>query len=111
MSFANTESATKQNQGEGITAEFVQQSDARADETTARYALMLGDDALMLGQRLGWWISRAPEMEEDVALANIALDLIGHARFFLSSQVLLGIKPKMTSHIFVMKNNSVRPGS
>ncbi|CAM2797869.1 1,2-phenylacetyl-CoA epoxidase subunit PaaC [Corynebacterium propinquum] len=84
MSFANTESATKQNQGEGITAEFIQQSDARADETTARYALMLGDDALMLGQRLGWWISRAPEMEEDVALANIALDLIGHARFFLS---------------------------
>ena len=38
----------------------------------------------MLGQRLSHWISRAPELEEDIALANIALDLIGHARFFLT---------------------------
>lgn len=38
----------------------------------------------MLAQRLGLWISRAPELEEDVALANIALDLLGHARFLLT---------------------------
>ena len=38
----------------------------------------------MLGQRLAHWISRAPELEEDIALGNIALDLIGHARFFLT---------------------------
>jgi ring-1,2-phenylacetyl-CoA epoxidase subunit PaaC len=50
----------------------------------AGYALRLGDDALILAQRLGWWVSRAPELEEDVALANIALDLLGHARSFLS---------------------------
>jgi ring-1,2-phenylacetyl-CoA epoxidase subunit PaaC len=50
----------------------------------ARYALSLGDDALVLAQRLGWWITRAPELEEDVALANIALDLLGHARFLLT---------------------------
>ncbi|WP_308466242.1 1,2-phenylacetyl-CoA epoxidase subunit PaaC [Rathayibacter soli] len=49
----------------------------------AEYALWLGDDALILAQRLGWWISRAPELEEDVALANIALDLLGHARSLL----------------------------
>ena len=49
----------------------------------AEYALWLGDDALILAQQLGWWISRAPELEEDVALGNIALDLLGHARSLL----------------------------
>nr|WP_220475901.1 1,2-phenylacetyl-CoA epoxidase subunit PaaC [Alpinimonas psychrophila] len=49
----------------------------------AEYALWLGDDSLMLSQSLGWWVSRAPELEEDVALGNIALDLIGHARSLL----------------------------
>jgi ring-1,2-phenylacetyl-CoA epoxidase subunit PaaC len=46
----------------------------------AAYCLMLGDDALVLAQRLAEWCSRAPELEEDVALANIALDLLGQAR-------------------------------
>jgi ring-1,2-phenylacetyl-CoA epoxidase subunit PaaC len=45
--------------------------------------MRLGDDALILSQQLGWWISRAPEIEEDVALGNIALDLLGHARSLL----------------------------
>ena len=49
----------------------------------AEYALWLGDDALILSQQLGAWIARAPELEEDVALANIALDLLGHARSLL----------------------------
>jgi ring-1,2-phenylacetyl-CoA epoxidase subunit PaaC len=49
----------------------------------AEYALWLGDDALILSQQLGEWIARAPELEEDVALGNIALDLLGHARSFL----------------------------
>lgn len=49
----------------------------------AEYALWLGDDALILSQQLAWWISRAPELEEDVALGNIALDLLGHARSLL----------------------------
>lgn len=53
-------------------------------EDAAEYALRLGDDALILAQRLGHWISRAPELEEDVALGNIALDQLGHARSFLS---------------------------
>lgn len=57
---------------------------ARVPEDVASYALRLGDDALILAQRLGWWISRAPEMEEDVALGNIGLDLLGHARSFLT---------------------------
>jgi ring-1,2-phenylacetyl-CoA epoxidase subunit PaaC len=54
-----------------------------ASDDVAEYALRLGDDALVLSQRLGDWISRAPELEEDVALANIALDLLGHARSLL----------------------------
>jgi ring-1,2-phenylacetyl-CoA epoxidase subunit PaaC len=48
------------------------------------YVLGLGDDALVSAQRLGWWISRAPELEEDVALANIGLDQLGQARTLLS---------------------------
>ena len=48
------------------------------------YVLALGDDALISAQRLGWWISRAPELEEDVALANIALDQLGQARSLLA---------------------------
>ncbi|WP_087873049.1 1,2-phenylacetyl-CoA epoxidase subunit PaaC [Arthrobacter globiformis] len=57
---------------------------AKPTEDVAEYALRLGDDALVLAQRLGHWISRAPELEEDVALGNIALDQLGHARSFLS---------------------------
>jgi ring-1,2-phenylacetyl-CoA epoxidase subunit PaaC len=53
-------------------------------EDVARYALGLGDDALILAQRLGEWIAHAPELEEDVALGNIGLDLLGHARSFLT---------------------------
>ncbi|MGW0432444.1 1,2-phenylacetyl-CoA epoxidase subunit PaaC [Micromonospora sp. NPDC003197] len=44
----------------------------------------LGDDALIAAQRLGEWVSVAPEMEEDIALANIALDQVGAARLLLS---------------------------
>ena len=84
MSFASHESATRQSAGDAITAEDIRAGGAKAPEDVARYALYLGDDALMLAQRLGWWIARAPELEEDVALANIALDLLGHARFLLT---------------------------
>jgi ring-1,2-phenylacetyl-CoA epoxidase subunit PaaC len=48
------------------------------------YVLALGDDALVSAQRMGWWISRAPELEEDVALANIGLDQLGQARTLLA---------------------------
>ncbi|WP_345582941.1 1,2-phenylacetyl-CoA epoxidase subunit PaaC [Streptomyces prasinosporus] len=48
------------------------------------HLVRLGDDALVLGQRLCQWITRAPTVEEDLALSNIALDLIGHARVLLT---------------------------
>jgi ring-1,2-phenylacetyl-CoA epoxidase subunit PaaC len=56
----------------------------RALPPLARYALGLGDDALVLAQRCAQWVTRAPELEEDVALANIGLDLLGRARLLLA---------------------------
>ena len=49
----------------------------------AAYCVMLGDDALIAAQRLTGWVARAPELEEEVALANIGLDLLGQARLLL----------------------------
>ncbi len=50
------------------------------DELTARYILQIADDAMIYCQRLGEWVSRAPQIEEDMALANVALDLLGQVR-------------------------------
>jgi len=50
----------------------------------AAYCLMLGDDALIMSQRLQQWVTRAPELEDEVAIANIALDLLGQARLLLT---------------------------
>jgi ring-1,2-phenylacetyl-CoA epoxidase subunit PaaC len=47
------------------------------------YLLRLGDDRLVLGHRLSEWCGHGPILEEDIALANIALDLIGQATLFL----------------------------
>ena len=66
-----------------LSEELTGTGSAAASADIAEYALWLGDDALILSQQLGEWISRAPELEEDVALGNIALDLLGHARSFL----------------------------
>jgi ring-1,2-phenylacetyl-CoA epoxidase subunit PaaC len=49
-----------------------------------RYVLRLGDLSLVLGQRLGEWVGHAPALEEDLGLANVALDLIGQARLLLT---------------------------
>ena len=50
----------------------------------AQYLLRIGDTCLILGQRLGEWCGHAPVLEEDIAMANIALDLIGQARAVLT---------------------------
>ncbi len=50
----------------------------------ATYCLMLGDDALVYSHRLQQWMTRMPELEEETALANIALDLLGQARMLLA---------------------------
>ncbi len=50
----------------------------------SQYLIGLGDDALVLSHRLAEWIARAPQLEEDIALANISLDLLGQARTLLT---------------------------
>ncbi|GAA1938125.1 1,2-phenylacetyl-CoA epoxidase subunit PaaC [Nocardioides hwasunensis] len=52
--------------------------------TLAVYALMLGDDALVMSHRVSEWTSRAPDLEDDIALSNISLDLLGQARLLLA---------------------------
>jgi ring-1,2-phenylacetyl-CoA epoxidase subunit PaaC len=54
------------------------------DEALFKYVLRLGDDALVLGQRLSELVTRSPELEEELANANFALDYIGQARLFYS---------------------------
>lgn len=56
---------------------------AEPPELTA-YLLGLADDALVYAQRLGGWLTRAPQIEEDMALGNIGLDLLGQARALLT---------------------------
>jgi ring-1,2-phenylacetyl-CoA epoxidase subunit PaaC len=53
-------------------------------EARFRYLLRLGDTSLVLGQRLAEWVGHSPALEEDLGLANLALDLVGQARLLLS---------------------------
>ena len=62
----------------------MQASIAIVHSPAQQYLLRLGDTCLILGQRLGEWAGHAPVLEEDIALANMALDLIGQARALLS---------------------------
>jgi ring-1,2-phenylacetyl-CoA epoxidase subunit PaaC len=66
---------------EGVDPSVPPGTDAAA---LAAYCLMLGDDALIYSHRLQQWMTRLPELEEETALANIALDLLGQARMLLA---------------------------
>ena len=48
------------------------------------YCLMLGDDALVMSHRLQQWVTNAPELEDELAIANVGLDLLGQARLLLT---------------------------
>ena len=52
-------------------------------DPAAHYLLRLGDTCLILGQRLAEWCGHGPILEEDIALTNMALDLVGQARALL----------------------------
>jgi ring-1,2-phenylacetyl-CoA epoxidase subunit PaaC len=54
------------------------------DNPLFEYLLRLGDDRLVLGHRVSEWCGHGPILEEDIALSNIALDLIGHATSLLA---------------------------
>jgi ring-1,2-phenylacetyl-CoA epoxidase subunit PaaC len=66
---------------EGIDVSVPPDVDAAA---LATYCQMLGDDALIYSHRLQQWMTRLPELEEETAVANIALDLLGQARMLLA---------------------------
>jgi ring-1,2-phenylacetyl-CoA epoxidase subunit PaaC len=74
--------------GTGFTGPLAGVDQAVPDGTDGQelgaYCLMLGDDALVMSHRLQQWLARAPELEEETALANIALDLLGQARLLLT---------------------------
>src|SRR5690606_2718565 len=53
-------------------------------EQLFQYLLRLGDSPLILSQRLSEWCGKGPALEEDMALTNVALDLLGQARLWLS---------------------------
>src|SRR5499433_2068585 len=54
-------------------------------EAELQYLLRIGDSSLILGQRLAEWCGHGPILEEDIALTNVALYLIGQARLLLSA--------------------------
>lgn len=58
--------------------------DASPARRHTAYLLSLGDDALVYAQRLGEWLTHAPQIEEDMALGNVGLDLLGQARSLLT---------------------------
>ncbi|WP_084614102.1 1,2-phenylacetyl-CoA epoxidase subunit PaaC [Nakamurella lactea] len=66
--------------------------DARAQRTADvhEYTLRLADDSLILSHRLAEWAAHAPQLEEDLALTNIGLDLLGQARALLTYAAELG---------------------
>lgn len=76
-----------EDEGAAVTASHSGAFDAPAtgprQEALADYAMRLGDDALILGQRLSEWCGHAPAVEVDLSLANMALDLIGQATLIL----------------------------
>ena len=59
-------------------------------DPAAQYVLRIGDTCLILGQRLGEWCGHAPVLEEDIAMANMALDLVGQARALLTRAGQMG---------------------
>lgn len=70
-----------------------------------RYVLALGDDALMLGQRLSEWCSSGPFLEEDLALANVALDYLGRARMFYEYAAHIEGKGRTEDDLAFLRSN------
>ena len=68
-----------------------------------KYTIRLGDNCLILGQRMSMWCSNGPTLEEDIALSNISLDLFGQANGFLNYAST--IHGKKTADDFVFKRN------
>ncbi len=68
------------------------------------YSIRLGDSPLILGQRLAEWCGHGPVLEEDIALTNISLDLIGQARAFLTYAAELEGKGRTEDDLAFLRN-------
>jgi ring-1,2-phenylacetyl-CoA epoxidase subunit PaaC len=69
-----------------------------------RYLLRLADNALVLGHRLTEWSSRAPTLEEDIALSNIALDLVGQARSLYGNAIAISGEGHNEDHLAFLRD-------
>ncbi len=69
-----------------------------------KYVLALGDDALILGQRLSQWAYKGPFLEEDIALSNISLDLFGRANLLLEYTATLREKGSTADDLAFKRN-------
>lgn len=79
------------------------------EETIAEFALGLGDDSLVLGQRLSEWCGKAPFLEEDIAIANVALDYLGRAeKFYLYVSELEGGRRSVDEIAFLRDSRAYR---
>jgi ring-1,2-phenylacetyl-CoA epoxidase subunit PaaC len=70
------------------------------------YLLRLGDGALVLGQRLSEWCGKGPALEEDIALTNVALDLVGQARMWLTYAGQVEGKGRTEDHLAYLRDAS-----
>lgn len=68
------------------------------------YVLRLGDDNLVLAQRLGEWISRGPDLENDIALANFSIDHLGQARALLTHAGKIEGAGRTEDHLAMHRN-------
>ena len=73
-------------------------------EALFTYCLRRGDDNLILSHRLGEWCGHGPQLEEDIALANRALDLIGQARNYLQYAAEVEGKGRTEDHLAYLRN-------
>jgi len=74
--------------------------------STQRYVLRLADNALIIGQRLSEWCGHAPALEEDIATANTALDLIGQARNWYDYASKLDIEARTEDQLALLRDES-----
>ncbi len=75
------------------------------NQKIAEYSLRIGDTSLILGQRIAEWCGHGPILEEDIALTNISLDLIGQARAFLTYAGELMDKKRSEDELAFFRND------
>ena len=76
----------------------------KIEEAKFEYYLRIGDNSLILGHRLSEWCGHGPILEEDIALINVALDLVGQSRFLLDAAAMLENKGRTEDTLAYHRN-------